>query len=538
MEFHYATVWEAIADAVPEQAALIQGSRTVGWRDYEQRSARLAAGLVAAGLTEGSKVALYLPNCPEYAEAQFAAFKLRAVPVNVNYRYMADELAYLLADSDAEAVVYDAGLADRVASARFRGDRVKLWIEVGDAGAPRLDGAVPYEAVVVDHDPLPRATRSPDDAYILYTGGTTGLPKGVVYRIGPMVAGFLSQLPVSAGLAPILDPADAAAAARQLADEGRPYTALPACPLMHGTGAWAGLLGPHLLGGTTVLTKNRSLDPAEIWSVTERHGVGTMVIVGDAFARPLLRQLEEDRAAGRVYDLGRFRFVISSGAMFAAETKAALLEHIPHLTIIDAIGASEGLMGMAVTVTGAPAETGRFLPFPTTKVFTDDGREVAPGSGEVGFLAAGGNVPVRYHKDEAKSATTFRDFGGVRYSLPGDLATVNADGTITLLGRGNHCINTGGEKVFPEEVEEAAKTHPAVEDCLVFGVEDERFGQRVVAVVSAADAGALPAEEDVIAHVRARLAPYKAPRRVVVTERVPRTPSGKADYAAARALLQ
>ena len=278
--------------------------------------------------------------------------------------------------------------------------------------------------------------------------------------------------------------------------------------------------------------------PAEIWSVTERHGVGTMVIVGDAFARPLLRRLDEDRAAGRSYDLSRFRFVISSGAMFAAETKAALLDHIPHLTIIDTIGASEGLMGMAVTVKGAPAETGRFLPFPTTKVFTDDGREVAPGSGEVGFLAAGGNVPVGYHKDEAKSARTFREFGGVRYSLPGDLATVNADGTITLLGRGNHCINSGGEKVFPEEVEEAVKTHPAVEDCLVFGVDDERFGQRVVAVVSPAEAGDPPTEGDLIAHVRTRLAPYKAPRQVAVVDAVPRTPSGKADYAAARALLR
>jgi fatty-acyl-CoA synthase len=248
----------------------------------------------------------------------------------------------------------------------------------------------------------------------------------------------------------------------------------------------------------------------------------------------LLRQLAEPGAA---YDLSALRVLVSSGAMFSAETKTALLEHVPHLLIIDSVGASEGVMGMDITASGTTAETARFQLLPTTKVLTEDGREVAPGSGETGFIAVSATVPVGYYKDPAKSAATFREFGGVRYSIPGDLATVREDGSILLLGRGNNCINTAGEKVFPEEVEEVVKTHPAIDDCLIFGVPDEQYGQRVVGVVALAP-GASAAADEVIAHAKGRLAGYKTPRALAFVDTVPRTPSGKADYPAARARFE
>jgi fatty-acyl-CoA synthase len=531
MEFAFATIWESVADAIPDRPAVVQGNRRVTWRDYDDRAARLAGALAAAGLGPDSKVALYLYNSPEYAEANYAAMKLRGIPVNVNYRYLDDELAYLLDNSDAEAVVFHSSLGERVEVARKRSDRVRLWIEVDDGGA-HLDGAERYDDLIAAATPAPRLTRSADDHYILYTGGTTGMPKGVVYRQGPLVQSFLMQMPMMAGEGPVMEAADAAPLATRLAAEGRGFVALPACPLMHGTGAWAGLYGPTLLGGTTVLTTGRSLDPAELFGAIERERVAIVVIVGESFARPMIRHLDEQS-----YDLASLRLMISSGAMFSAEAKAALCEHVPTLMIVDTIGSSEGIMGQSMTAKGASSETARFNLNPTTKVFTEDGREVAPGSGEAGLVAVGGaNVPLGYYKDEVKSAATFKEIGGVRYSIPGDWATVAEDGSIVLLGRGGSCINTGGEKVYPEEVEEAIKTHPAVEDCLVFGIDDERFGQAVAAVASLAP-GVRVTSDEIVAHGRTRLAAYKAPKRLVVVERVPRTPSGKADYPAAKSLF-
>jgi 3-oxocholest-4-en-26-oate---CoA ligase len=424
-------------------------------------------------------------------------------------------------------VVFHSSLGARIEAARKRSPDVKLWVEVDDGG-PHLEGAERYEDLISSHSAAPRIAREPEDRYLLYTGGTTGMPKGVEYEVGTLAATFLAQRPPLFGLDPVARAEDAPATARRLADEGNVDIALPACPLMHGTGNWAGLMGPHVMGGTSVLLESRTLDAEELWSAVERERVASVVIVGEAFARPLLRALEHTS-----FDLSRFRVLVSSGAMFAAETKSALLDHVPHLAIIDSIGASEGVMGMDITVKGVPAETARFGLLPTTKVLTEDGREVAPGSGETGFVAVSAGVPVGYYKDPVKSAATFREFGGVRYSIPGDLATVREDGTIQLLGRGNNCINTGGEKVFPEEVEEAVKTHPAIDDCLVLGVPDEQFGQRVVAVASLAP-GASASADEIVEHTKARLAGYKAPRAVVFVDRVPRTPSGKADYPAAR----
>jgi fatty-acyl-CoA synthase len=305
-------------------------------------------------------------------------------------------------------------------------------------------------------------------------------------------------------------------------------------PLMHGTGCWLGMMVPQMLGGTAALLEGRSLDPIELWSAVERERVNLLVDVGDAFARPMLRALDD--APGR-WDTSSLKLMVSSGTMFSLEVKQALIRHAPELAIVDVLGSTEGGMGQSTVRKGMSAETARFKLNPTTKVFTEDGREVAPGSGEVGFVANGGMVPLGYYKDPEKSARTFREVNGVRYSFPGDMATVEADGRITLLGRGSNCINTGGEKVFPEEVEEALKVHPAVEDTLVFGVPDERFGQRIVGVAALA-AGVDADPNAILADAKTRLASYKIPKELLVVATVPRAPNGKPDYATAKRMFE
>ncbi|WP_111510806.1 AMP-binding protein [Mycobacterium kyogaense] len=531
MELQFATIWEAVAEALPDQIAAVQGDRRTTWRDYERRAAQLANALAGRGIAANSKVALLLYNGIEYLEAQFAAFKLSAVPVNVNYRYLDEELSYVIDNSDAEAVVYHSSLGERVARVRDLLVDVKVWIEVDDGGPP-LDGSVPYEALLAAFNPLPPVQRSGDDTYMLYTGGTTGHPKGVLYQQASFISQYLRQVPSLMGHAPCESTEEAVAFACALAARDALPISMPVCPLMHGSGQWAGVFASHLFGGATVLLSSRSLEPAEVWMTADRESVTSMVIVGDAFARPLLQHLDDCRD---LYDLTALRTLYSSGAMLSADMKDRLLNHVEHLAIIDTIGGSEGALGAEVTVRGGSVETAAFKLFPTTKVFAEDGREIAPGSGEIGFLAASGSIPYGYYKDPAKSATTFREIGGVRYSFLGDMATVRSDGSIHLIGRGNTCINTGGEKVYPEEVEEAAKTFPAVEDCLVFGVSDERFGQRVVAIAELKP-GAEASAEGLINHVRDKLAAYKAPREVRFVSKVPRTPTGKADYPSARDL--
>lgn len=536
MELQFATIWEAIADEIPHQTAVVFGDRRLSWAGYERRSAQLANALSSRGIGPESKVGLFLYNCPEFMEAQFASFKLRAVPINVNYRYLDQELLYVLDNSDSEAVVYHATLGDRIARVREHLPKVKLWIEVDDGGpqlddgGPQLEGSFSYETLLSAFNPMPAIARSDADIYMLYTGGTTGRPKGVIYQQGSFIAQYLRQMPVLMGRSPCQSGEEAVALARQLAEEQSQPSSMPVCPLMHGSGQWVGVFATHLFGGRTVLLTTRSLDADEVWATAERESVASMVIVGDAFARPLLRQLVESE---RHYDLAALRQVYSSGAMLSAGVKDRLLDHITHLTVIDAIGGSEGTLGAEVTTRGGQVETAAFKLHPTTKVFSGDGTQVVPGSGEIGLLAASGSIPIGYYKDPKTSAATFREIDGVRYAFLGDMATVREDGSIHLIGRGNNCINTGGEKVFPEEVEEAVKTHPVVEDCLVFGVPDKRFGQRVVALAEIRRDSAVDPDE-LMAHVRSQLAGYKVPREVKVVDQVPRTPSGKADYQSAR----
>jgi 3-oxocholest-4-en-26-oate---CoA ligase len=308
--------------------------------------------------------------------------------------------------------------------------------------------------------------------------------------------------------------------------------AIPCAPLIHGTGLWLGAFAAHLTGGEVITLVSRTLDPHEVLRTVQARRATSVVIVGDAFARPLVAAIDEAAVRGEPYDLSSIGVILSSGVMWTAEVKQQLLDRIPQVVLFDAIGSTEGSMGNQMSVRGAPTETAKFTQNPTTKVFTEDGREVEPGSDEVGLVAAGGFVPLGYFKDPEKSARTFRTIDGVRYSFPGDFAKVAADGTLILLGRGSQVINSGGEKIFPEEVEEAVKRVPGVRDCLVVGVDDDRFGQAVTAV--AATDGTAVDEAAVIAHVKTQLARYKAPKRVVFVGEVPRSANGKADYAKAK----
>ena len=538
MEAHPSSIWETVADAIPAEEAIVQGETRRSWGDFEARAARLAGAFAEAGVAAAAdgddpatagKVSLYLHNSPQYMEAHFAASKLRGIPVNVNYRYLDDELHYLIENSDSLVVVFHSSLGDRIGRVREQLPQVRRWIEVADDES-HLDGAERFEEVIASTEPAARLERSADDISMLYTGGTTGMPKGVMSRIGPGVLAALAGLPALLQR-PALTPDGVAAAAREWAAEGtRPRVIVPP-PLMHGTGIAAANWVLNA-GGTLVLNDGTRFDPHEVWDLVEREGVHGMTVVGDPFARPLVRALDEK--PGR--DLSSMMVLTSAGAMFSSEVKRALVGHIPQLLIVDFMASTEASMGQSVFSKDAQAETATFSLNANTKVFTEDDREVEPGSGVVGMLAVASTPTLGYYKDPEKSARTFREVDGVRWTIPGDYATVEADGTITLLGRGAQVINTGGEKVFAEEVEEVVKTHPTIDDCLIIGVPDERFGNRVVAVVSARPGETVDGDE-VIAHTKGKLAAYKAPKSVVVVPTVPRAPNGKADYKTARSLV-
>ena len=533
MEMHFASVWESIADVIGDETAVVHGDTRRSWSEYDERAARMAAAYVAAGLGSDSKIGLYMYNGNEYLEAQYGGFKMRGVPVNVNYRYLDEELWYLLDNSDAEALVFHSSLGDRVARVVDRLPKLKLLVEVDDGGPGQVPGALAYEAVLAGHDPMPRISRAEDDIYMLYTGGTTGMPKGVMYAMGGMTGGFVTSGFPLLGLAAPSDASEIAALVKGAAEAGNRLISIPAAPLMHGTGVWLGAFIPHLAGGVVTTLQNRSLDADELLRLVETEAVTNLTIVGDAFAKPIIRALDAAVAAGRPYDTSSLKMVISSGVMWTAEVKEQLLDRVEQLVLLDAIGSTEGSMGMSITMKGLPPSTAKFSQMPTTKVFTDDDREVQPGSGEIGMVAAGGNVPLGYFKDPEKSARTFRVINGQRYSFPGDLAMVADDGSLILLGRGSQVINSGGEKIFPEEVEEAVKRVAGVHDCLVVGIDDEKFGQAVTAVVSLNE-GAAATEGEIIAGVKGQLAGFKAPKRVVFVSQVPRAPNGKADYKAAK----
>lgn len=529
-QWHFANIWENVAKTVPGAPAIVTETKRMTWREYEARAAKIASVYRTHGLAAGAKISIYSYNSAEYLEAQFGAFKARMTTVNVNYRYLETELAHVITNSDSEAVVYQAGFAPRLAAIQDQLPMVKLFLEIDDGSGEHLDGAVRYEEALAAADPMPVIERSSDDLYLMYTGGTTGLPKGVMYDHRTLCENLLFRSLKLFQIDPPESHDDIPRIVNIMKDAGLTSNAMPGCPLMHGTGMWIGVLIPHSFGGCTTLFDNRAFDPDVMLGMIEKEGVKETVIVGDVFAKPLVKAIENAKARGKPYDLSSLKVVHSSGVMWSMESKQALLDHAD-VMILDSIGSSEGTMGSSVitrdSITGY--KTGQFNRLETTKIFTEDGREVEPGSDETGLVHAAGMVPLGYYKDEAKSAATFKTIDGIRYSIPGDYAKVDADGNIILLGRGSMCINSGGEKIYPEEVEEVMKQHPAIDDCLIVGVPDDRFGQSVTALYSVNE-GAAASKDELKAHVRGLLADYKAPRSYIETPDVPRAANGKADY--------
>ena len=532
-QWHLATLWELVGDAVPEQPAVGHGKRRYTWAEYESAAARLAGGLAGQGCGPGSVIGLYLFNGPEYLIANYAALKLRGTAVNVNYRYLDEELHFLLDYAEAEVLVFHSSLAERVAQVRDRLPRLRLLVQVDDGG-PDLDGAVAFDELVTGSGPAPRVLRPADDPYMLFTGGTTGMPKGVVYHHGRFTEFWAARMPRIMGQ-PIPDSLEGyATLARHLADEGRSPTSVPASPIMHGTGLWLGTYVPMAVGGAAWTLVGRHFDADELWSTVARHRVTSVVIVGDPFARPMLEALDRAAAAGRPYDVSSVSLVYSSGAMFSAAVKEGLLGYLD-ARLYDGLGSTEGSLGVQVSSRSAEAATARFAANPGVRVLTEDGTDVTPGSDETGLLHTPA-VMTAYFKDPEKTARTVRVVDGQTYVAAGDWARVDADGTILFLGRGSGCINSGGEKVYPEEVEEAVKAFPGIADCLVAGVPDDRFGEVVGAVVSRRP-GAEVEAPTLVSWLHEHLAGYKVPRHLVLVDDVKRLANGKPDYEWTRRVL-
>ncbi len=525
-DWNFATAYEFIADTIGDEPALICDNLIRTWTEYDDRAARIAQVLTEHGLKPDSKAGIYLHNGNEYLEAHHGILKLRGCPVNVNYRYKEEELVYLLNNADAEAVIFQSSYADRIDTIRHELNDVRCFIQVDDeSGNPLIDGAVAYEDAIADTDPMPRIDRKVEDVYMLYTGGTTGMPKGVMYANGQHCMG-LAGFGATLGISPSETPDDLPENIRQAMNLGPLPVGLVCCPLMHGTGMWVGAMVTSLTGGAVVTVNHLGLDPHLLWSEAQLHRASLLTIVGDAFARPLLNALDEAHDEGDPYDISSVNTMISSGVMWSQEVKEGLLRH-NEMTLIDAMGSTEGGMGTSISTREDSATTAKFGMNPDAKVFNDDDNEVQPGSGEMGLIGTQ-SAMIGYFKDPEKTAKTVREIDGVRYVFPGDYATVEADGGITLLGRGSMCINTAGEKVFPEEVEEVIKSHASIVDCLVVGISDERFGERVVAVLSQTSDSA--DELQLMEHCREHLAGYKLPKNLLLVEVVQRAPNGKADY--------
>lgn len=536
MDVSFGTIWEAVARALPDAVAISEPGRDYTYAEFEDRSARLAAALAGAGVGPGDKVGCYLYNGAAYLETVFAALKIGAVPINANYRYTQDELSSLLEDADTAALVFSGDLAGNVTHAEEHVATLRLLVRVGAANRDDPGPEVAeLEDLLAATGPRPAEPRPGSDQIFMYTGGTTGKPKGVIWRQADLLHSLAVPIFRPLGLSSppeTLDEAVRIAVAART--EGRAPTTMPIVPLMHATGLFNSM-GALLAGGHVITARRGGLDARHVWETVARQRVGTIIVAGNAICRPLVDELVSAEKAGRRHDLSSLASVLSSGTALSDRLKRALHERAD-VTIVDAIASSEGgpfAFAITSSVDDLPA---RFFPVPATKVITAEDEEVIPGSGAVGVLAYSGPMPLGYYKDTAKTGTTFRTINGVRYAIPGDLADVEADGAIRFLGRGSGVINTGGEKVHPQEVEDALLAHPDVTDAIVVGVPDDIWGERVSAVVATANTGVTDKELQNV--VRARLAGYKVPRSIVILPELPRTPTGKLEVSWAKRMVE
>jgi fatty-acyl-CoA synthase len=523
MSFNLADCFDLIAATCGEREALVQGAQRFTWTAMERRARNVSAWMTARGATRQGKVAIYTYNNPAYMEGVYAAMKASLVPVNVNYRYREEELRYLLDNADAEIAIVHEEFAPLMAKVASGLPRLRGVLVAGDPGSSPstagLPGAESYEAVANTDRPSPAVPRSPEDYLFLYTGGTTGMPKGVMWRQSDLYLRL-----AGGGLLPPPQTLDELRA--QVANPPMPIRALIGPPLMHGTG-WFTAVIAWLAGGSVILLDNpKRFDACELFTIVEREKPTAITIVGDSFGKPMLRELER---GARAYDLSSLLMISSSGVMWSQEVKEGLLKHAPQLMLIDSFSSSEAVgMGLSITTAAGAVQTGKFQLSDTTRLFGENLQVLDAQPGMKGLVGVGGPQPVGYYKDPEKSARTFVETPHGRFSVPGDWAQVSDDGkTLTLLGRGSVCINTGGEKVFPEEVEEVVKRADGVRDCVVVGVPDERFGEAITAVVSTER----PLDGEALKRfVKEHLASYKAPKHVVFVDEVYRSPSGKADF--------
>ena len=541
MEFNLAQIFAAVAAANPDRDCIVFGDRRLSFAQTDERARRFARALHGWGLgahRERSQLAphesgqshlgLYMANCNEFLEAMLGAYQARVAPFNVNYRYVADELVYLLGNARADALMYHARFAPTLALALQQLPPMRL-IHVDDqSGNDPLPGAVRYEDLLASvskasDEPLDVAL-SPDDLYVLYTGGTTGMPKAVLWRQHDIYMNAMGGRTFGTS--------ERVSSLQEIVERSRPDGpgSMTAAPLMHGAAQWAAFINlcagrPFVMAPTTT-----HFDPAEVWALASRERVGSLSIVGDAFGRPLLDALESGE-----YDLSGLLVLVTGGAALSAPIKQRFVELLPHLTILDTGGSSESGAQMGQISGRVQRASGRFAPNPGAVVVSADlTRILSPGDDEIGWLAQQGLIPLGYLGDAEKTARTFPVVEGIRHSVPGDRARWDADGQIELLGRDSVTINSGGEKIFAEEVEAAIAEHPAVYDVVVTGRPSARWGNEVVAVVQLTDGQRVDAES-IIAEAARHIARYKLPKDVVFCDRVQRSPSGKADYRWAKA---
>jgi acyl-CoA synthetase (AMP-forming)/AMP-acid ligase II len=530
MAYNMADLFEHTVDVIPDRTALICGETTRTFAELEANTNRLAHHLLAGGLEPDDHIGIYAANSIEWIEAMVAIFKIRAVPININYRYVEDELRYLFDNADLKGLVYREEFGPRVAHVIDDVPQLRHLVMIPDGSGASQEGLSPVawaDALAEGSPERDFGPRSDDDIVIIYTGGTTGMPKGVMWRSEDIFFALIGGTDAFTHerVATEYTHAERAAAS------GGQLVFLNTPPLMHGA-AFAGTLMQFFMGNLNVVVEK--FDPVDVWRVIDRNKVNSVLIVGDAMGRPMIEALEKLEADGEHLDLSNLISLSSSAAVFSPTVKDRFLERFPNLILTDSIGATEsGFTGIRTVAKDDTAMKGggpTVSPGADTVVLDDDLQPVEAGSGVIGKVARGGNIPLGYYKDEVKTAATFLIAAdGTRYSVPGDFATVEADGRITLLGRGSVCINTGGEKVFPEEVESVLKAHPAVFDVIVVGAPDERWGQRVSALIEVRPGHELDLE-DLDRHARAHLAGYKVPRAVQLVDEIRRSPSGKPDY--------